>query len=281
VAYGDRDSRAGFSDVYHAFHMLSPWLVGRIGSVSDADNFYNVATVPDVAECNAHGIDYQPCVLPGGINTGSARTATSCGGSSTTWSGPACRASTSRCSTSTTRATRSPRRRVAGLDATNAGLLALDEDGTACSSDYYLRLTGDGGRMLKADRADRHPPHPAGGRLAEWRQRHGDQPARASQQQLRDADNGGSSPLIANRTAIGAGSSSTNSTRRRQHRAARPRQQPDRVADNAGASALIANRTTVGTWETFQLVHNSNGTVSLRALANNQYVTAETPARPR
>jgi hypothetical protein len=30
-----------------------------------------------------------------------------------------------------------------------SGLLALDEDGTACSSDYYLRLTADGGRMLK------------------------------------------------------------------------------------------------------------------------------------
>lgn len=29
------------------------------------------------------------------------------------------------------------------------GLLALDEDGTPCSADYYLRLTGDGGRMLK------------------------------------------------------------------------------------------------------------------------------------
>ncbi len=31
----------------------------------------------------------------------------------------------------------------------DSGFLALDEDGTACSSDYYLRLTGDGGRMLK------------------------------------------------------------------------------------------------------------------------------------
>jgi hypothetical protein len=30
-----------------------------------------------------------------------------------------------------------------------SGLWALDEDGTACSSDYYLRLTADGGRMLK------------------------------------------------------------------------------------------------------------------------------------
>ena len=39
----------------------------------------------------------------------SGRTATSCGGSSTTWSASARRASTSRCSTSSTRATRSPR----------------------------------------------------------------------------------------------------------------------------------------------------------------------------
>ena len=30
-----------------------------------------------------------------------------------------------------------------------SGLLSLDEDGTACSADYYLRLTNDGGRMLK------------------------------------------------------------------------------------------------------------------------------------
>ncbi|MEU4291366.1 hypothetical protein AB0E63_24325 [Kribbella sp. NPDC026596] len=30
-----------------------------------------------------------------------------------------------------------------------SGIRALDEDGTACSSDYYLRLTNDGGRMFK------------------------------------------------------------------------------------------------------------------------------------
>lgn len=33
----------------------------------------------------------------------------------------------------------------------NSGFLGLDEDGVACSSDYYLRLTGDGGRMLKGE----------------------------------------------------------------------------------------------------------------------------------
>jgi len=38
---------------------------------------------------------------------------------------------------------------------------------------------------------------------------------------------------------------------------------------------LIANRSTVGPWETFTLIHNSDRTVSLRAVANNRYVTAE------
>ena len=147
---GTSDSRAGFIDTYHAFNMLSPWMVGRIGNVADADNFYTNATVPDQADCNSHGIDYQPCVLPGDVsarqrahgdfmwrqfynmvragvqgiyismydeyNEGNqiAKTA-----ESQSWS------------------------------PSNGGMLALNEDGTACSSDYYLRLTGDGGKMLK------------------------------------------------------------------------------------------------------------------------------------
>ena len=151
---GDRDSRPGFADVYHAFDMLSPWMVGRIGNVSDADNFHDVATLPDLAECATYGIDYQPCVLPGAVtlrqrahgdfmwrqfynhvragvksvyismfdefNEGNqiAKTA-----ESQAWV------------------------------PTDSGFLALDEDGTACSSDYYLRLTGDGGRMLKGQLA--------------------------------------------------------------------------------------------------------------------------------
>ena len=34
-----------------------------------------------------------------------------------------------------------------------ANIRALDEDGVACSSDYYLRITADGGRMLKGQLA--------------------------------------------------------------------------------------------------------------------------------
>ncbi|MCU1681138.1 MAG: hypothetical protein JWQ81_1877 [Amycolatopsis sp.] len=147
---GVSDSRGGYLDVYHAFNMLSPWMVGRIGNAGDSDNFYNSCTVPDQADCNSHGIDYQPCVLPGdtsarqrahgdfmwrqfynvvragaqGIyismfdeyNEGNQIAKTAENGS---------------------------------MVPAGSGLWALDEDGTACSSDYYLRLTADGGRMLK------------------------------------------------------------------------------------------------------------------------------------
>ncbi|WP_030460875.1 discoidin domain-containing protein [Kitasatospora sp. NRRL B-11411] len=147
---GDRDSRAGFSDVYHAFDMLSPWLVGRIGSAADADNFYTVATVPDLAECTAHGIDYQPCVLPGGVgdrqrahgdfmwrqfyNMARAGVASAYVSMFDEYNEGNQIAKTAESQ--------------AWVPA-GSGFLALDEDGTACSSDYYLRLTGDGGRMLK------------------------------------------------------------------------------------------------------------------------------------
>jgi hypothetical protein len=147
---GVNDSRPGYLDVYHAFNMLSPWMVGRIGTAADSDNFYNNCNVGDQADCNSHGIDYQPCVLPGDLSVRQrahgdfmwrqfynmvhvgaqgiyismfdeygegnqiAKTAEN-----------------------------------AGMVPAGSGLVALDEDGTACSSDYYLRLTADGGRMLK------------------------------------------------------------------------------------------------------------------------------------
>ncbi|MFJ8038916.1 discoidin domain-containing protein [Kitasatospora sp. NPDC096147] len=147
---GDRDSRPGFTNVYRAFDMLSPWLVGRIGNASDADNFHNVATVPDLADCNARGVDYQPCVLPGGV-------------------GDRQRAHGDFMWRQFYNMARAgvPSVYISMFDEYNegnqiaktaesqawipagSGFLALDEDGTACSSDYYLRLTGDGGRMLK------------------------------------------------------------------------------------------------------------------------------------
>ena len=44
------------------------------------------------------------------------------------------------------------------------------------------------------------------------------------------------------------------------------------TAEDAGAQPLIANRTVVGAWETFQLIDNADGSVSLKADANGDYV---------
>ncbi|HEY5837199.1 discoidin domain-containing protein [Streptomyces sp.] len=147
---GDRDSRPGFSDVYHAFHMLSPWMVGRIGNVADADNFYNVATLPDLAECAAYGIDYQPCVLPGSV----ADRQRAHGDFMWRQFYNVVRAGVQGIYISMFDEFNEGNQIAKTAESlawvpVDSGFLALDEDGTACSADYYLRLTGDGGRMLK------------------------------------------------------------------------------------------------------------------------------------
>jgi chitodextrinase len=147
---GINDSRPGFIDVYHALNMISPWMVGRTGDVAGLDWFYTNVNVPDQADCNANGIDYQPCVMPGDLSTHSrahgdfmwrmfynmvrvgaqgiyismfdeynegnqiAKTAEN-----------------------------------ASMIPAGSGFVPLDEDGTVCTSDYYLRITADGGKMLK------------------------------------------------------------------------------------------------------------------------------------
>jgi len=49
----------------------------------------------------------------------------------------------------------------------------------------------------------------------------------------------------------------------------------DVCADNAGASPLIANRSSVGFWEEFEWMQRPDGTVVLRARANNKIVSAD------
>ncbi len=103
-------------------------------------------------DCNAFGIDYQPCVIPGDLQSGHRRHG------DLMWR----------------QFYNLQRVGVQGFyismfDEYNegnqiaktaesrswvpqgSGIRALDEDGTAFSSDYYLRLTNDGGRMLKRE----------------------------------------------------------------------------------------------------------------------------------
>ncbi|MDP9842091.1 fibronectin type III domain-containing protein [Streptosporangium lutulentum] len=147
---GVEDSRPGFLEVYHAFHMISPWMVGRIGTIADVDHFYTNVNLPDQADCDAHGIDYQPCVLPGDVTTRQRRHGDFMWrqfynmvrvGAQGIYISMFDEYNEGNQIAKTAET-------LADVPA-DSGMLALDEDGTACSADYYLRLTGDGGRMLK------------------------------------------------------------------------------------------------------------------------------------
>ncbi len=149
---GISDSRSNFLSVYRTFDMISPWMVGRIGDSVGSDWFYNNVNVGDQAFCNANGIDYQPCVLPGDSGQrahgnfmwrqffnmkrlGAQGIYISMFDEYNEGNQIACTAED------------------ASMIPVGSELLyfALDQDGTACSSDYYLRLTADGRKMFKGD----------------------------------------------------------------------------------------------------------------------------------
>ncbi|MGW2775307.1 discoidin domain-containing protein [Streptomyces olivaceoviridis] len=275
---GGQGSRDGFLDVYHAFDMISPWMVGAIGSVAESDHYYQYVNLGDQADCDAHGIDYQPCVLPGDVSIPGQRAhgdfmwrqfynMVRVGAQGIYVSMfDEFNEGNQIAKTAETKAS----------VPADSGFLALDEDGTACSSDYYLRLTADGGRMLKGQIAltPTRPTQPVtGGGTTP--------PTTGTVVSLKasvnnayvTAEDAGASPLIANRTAIGpweqfdvvdAGSGSI---------ALRAHANGRYVT--AGPTPLIADSTTSGRAQAFQLIRNPDGTVSLLALANGQYVTAE------
>jgi hypothetical protein len=157
-----------------------------------------------------------------------------------------------------------------------SGLLALNEDGTVCSSDYYLRLTADGGRMLKkqiALTATRPTPPVAtsgtpGTTVVSLR-------AHANGKYV-TAPGGGAQPLIAASTAVGVAETfdmitvGTNQVAFRAHANGLIV-----TAENAGANPLIANRTAIQLWETFNVTHNPDGSTSFTAAVNSRFVTAE------
>jgi hypothetical protein len=271
-------SRAGFLGAYHSFNMLSPWMVGAIGTVADSDSVYQNINVPDQADCNGNGIDYQPCVLPGDVS-GRQRAhgdfmwrqfynMVRVGAQGIYISMFDEYGEGNQIAKTAENAAMTP---------VGSGLLALDEDGTACSSDYYLRLTADGGKMLKGQLAltATRPTQPIAGGGGGGTTKVISLRAHANNMYV-TAENAGAAALIANRTAIGpweqfdlldAGGGNVAMRAHANNMIV--------TADNAGTAALIANRTAIGGWETFQLITNANGSVSLKAFANNNYVTAE------
>jgi hypothetical protein len=62
---GDAQTDPAWSAAFRSFDVISPWSVGRYSNNSGADNYRTGITVPDLADCNAHSIDYLPVIFPG------------------------------------------------------------------------------------------------------------------------------------------------------------------------------------------------------------------------
>ncbi|MFG1608227.1 discoidin domain-containing protein [Actinoplanes sp. NPDC049265] len=147
---GKNDSRAGFLDVYHAFHMISPWMVGRTGTLDGLDWFYTNVNTADQVDCDAHGIDYQPCVLPGDLSSGARRHGDFYWRSIYNMVRLGAQGLYVSMFDEYNEGNQIAKTaETAASVPAGSGIRALDEDGTSCSADYYLRITTDGGRMLK------------------------------------------------------------------------------------------------------------------------------------
>jgi hypothetical protein len=147
---GRNDSRTGFLDVYHAFHMLSPWMVGRTGDLAGLDWFATNVNAADQADCDAHGIDYQPCVLPGDLSSGHRRHGDFYWRSVYNMVRLGAQGLYVSMFDEFNEGNQIAKTaETAASVPAGTGIRALDEDGTFCSADYYLRITTDAGKMLK------------------------------------------------------------------------------------------------------------------------------------
>jgi hypothetical protein len=150
TADGTRWSQAGFGTVFDALDAISPWMVGVVGDNASSDSNRKSYNEGDVAYLHARGKHYQPCVMPGDlqekqrhhgdfmwhqfynmVQIGSDGIYISMYDEYNEGNQIAKTAATSA--------------NIPG----GSNFVTLDEDGTKCSSDYYLRLTADGGKMLR------------------------------------------------------------------------------------------------------------------------------------
>lgn len=153
VADGTKWSKAGYGSVYEALSAISPWMVGVIGDDPSSNNNRTQYNEGDIAWCHERGIDYQPCVLPGDLQEGQRKHG------DFMWHQFANMIEIGSDGLYISMYDEfNEGNQIAKTAATAADVPTgdkvfkhLSEDGTTCSSDYYLRLTGDGGKMLKGE----------------------------------------------------------------------------------------------------------------------------------
>ena len=62
---GDSQTDAAWADVYRSFDIISPWSVGRYANTEQADGYKQNIIIPDLADTKARGLGYMPVIFPG------------------------------------------------------------------------------------------------------------------------------------------------------------------------------------------------------------------------
>nr|MBB6231986.1 hypothetical protein [Mucilaginibacter sp. FT3.2] len=268
------DIRPGFLATYNALNMITPWMIGKIGSIADANSFYTAHQAGDQTYCNANGIDYQPCVLPGDLQLRQRAHGDLMwtqfynlikGGAQGLYISMFDEYNEGNQIAKTTE--------NSSFVPAGSNFLSLDEDGTACSSDYYLRLTGDGGKMLKgqigltATRPTQPVVSTSGtvpfGQTVTFK---------GSSNSLYVSSENGTQAMNCNRTTAGGWEQFTVVNAGGGKVALQS--QGKYVSSENGTQAITCNRTSVGPWEQFDWVSNTDGTISLRG-NNGKYISSE------
>jgi hypothetical protein len=158
---GDSKTDLAWALVYRSFDIISPWSVGRYSSNSGADNFRNNYIVPDLAAAQLAGRDYLPVIWPGfswkNLNAGPLNQIPRNGGRF--WWRQLYNAQFTGCNMiygamfdevdeGTAMFKMAPT--AAQLPAQGT-FVPLNIDGEALPSDWYLRLAGEGGKMLRGE----------------------------------------------------------------------------------------------------------------------------------
>jgi hypothetical protein len=153
------DALPGFEAAYTACDAISPWVVGRFSGVKAADAYAEGNLKPELAWCRQHKIDYIPCVYPGTSFYNSNQRPKNLiprEHGLLLWQQFAnlrhlgiktCFVSMFDEYNEATAIAKSAE--DASFTPSDRWFLCLDADGVPLSSDFYLRVTLDGGDMLK------------------------------------------------------------------------------------------------------------------------------------
>lgn len=157
---GDSDSMPNYINVYRSFNMIQPWTIGRYRNIADAI-VYQSRMAADLVDCTSRGVDYQPVVYPGfawsnWMLPASPRNVIPRVHGDFMWQQFVNVRNLSITNVYVAMLDEYDEGTAIGKAAENVTMipnnqyfLTLDADNVRVSSDFYLRLTGDGNRMVK------------------------------------------------------------------------------------------------------------------------------------